>query len=220
MSDVVLTWLLNATVDPQRQAHLPADPGLLSELRDSVHGHGRTLTVLTDCIDLPDDGGTTWVKVPPGGNPYFYRWTCVADYLDAHPEATRVWCVDGTDTEMLHDPFPHMQPGCWYVGSEPWTFNHNEVGPWLAGSCPSAAEFIHAHPSHTVLNMGILGGDAERVKTIARTLGSREGSGDQWEMGTFQLVAYVDNPDFITGPMVHSKFKAMERDALAWWRHK
>jgi hypothetical protein len=218
--DTVLTWLLNSTIDPQRHAHMPADPDLLTVLRESVNKHGHTLTVLTDCLDLPDDDGTEYVKVPPGGNPYFYRWTCVADYLDAHPEVTRVWCVDGTDTEMLHDPFPHMRPGRWYVGSEPAHFDNPQVGPWLTGSCPSAAEFINANPLHTVLNMGILGGDPTRVRDIARTLGSREGSGDQWEMGTFQVLAYVDNPDFITGPMVHSLFKAEQRDSLAWWRHK
>jgi len=220
MSDAVITWLLNSTIDPQRHRHLDPDPHQLDILRDSVNGHGRHLIVLHDCLDEDDDPVTTWVRLPPGGNPYFYRWTATADYLDAHPEIDRVWCVDGTDTEMLHDPFPHMHPGRWYVGSEPNTFNHPQVGPWLTGSCPSAAEFIWGRPTHTILNMGILGGDARRVKDIARTLGSREGSGDQWEMGTFQVLAYTDHPDFITGPMVHSLFKATERDALAWWRHK
>lgn len=220
MTDVVITWLLNATVDPQRHVHMDPDPGQLDVLRDSVNGHGHRLIVLHDCLDETDDAVTTYVRVPPGGNPYFYRWTATADYLDAHPDIERVWCVDGTDTEMLNDPFPHMQFRCWYVGSEPHRFNDSTVGAWLTGSCPSAAEFIWANPTNIVLNMGILGGDARRVRDIARTLGSREGSGDQWEMGTFQVLAYTDHPDFITGPTVHSLFKANERDSAAWWRHK
>jgi hypothetical protein len=220
MSDVVLTWLLTATADPQRSAHLSADPALLEVLRDSVNGHGHHMVILTDCLDMPDDGGTTWVKVPPGGNPYFYRWTLTADYLDAHPEIQRVWTVDGTDVEMMHDPFPHMEPGALYVGSELATLGGTATADWLRKHCPSIREWQHRNGRLTVVNVGVIGGDRATVADVARKLSDAEADGDDWEMGAFQRIVYTDYPEHITGPMVHTVLRRLERDKPAWWRHK
>ena len=219
MSDVVITWLLNSVADPQRgTTHLPADSGLLAELRTSVARHDRHLVVLHDCLPDRDGGNTTFVRVGPGGNPYFYRWALTAAYLDAHPEIDRVWCVDGTDTEMLNDPFPHMQRGRLYVGSEPGTINDASVGPWLHEHCRKVSPWLADNGTRIIVNPGTVGGDLATVTRLARALAD---NGDDWEMGLFQKVVYEDFPDHITGEgTVHTKFKYDQRTSPAWWRHK
>ena len=217
--DIVLTWLLNAVPDPQRRHRLPGDPGLLAVLRDSVNAHGRHLVVLTDCLDEPDDPGATFVRVDPGGNPYFYRWRLADYWLGNHPEVQRAWCVDGTDVEMLNDPFPHMTPGTVYVGSEPSLIG-GRAGPWLKQHGRSAVAFLNEHGNLPVVNVGIIGGDRADVGAIAHALAEREALGDDYEMGTFQQLIYTDYPDHVTGPQVHTVFRANDRSAPAWWRHK
>lgn len=219
MSDVVLTWLLNSVPDPQRRTTLPGDVSVLKVLRDSVAAHDRHLVVLHDCLDEHDGQLTTFVRRPPGGNPYWYRWRLTADYLADHPEIERVWCVDGTDVEMLHDPFPHMQPGALYVGSEPSSLS-GPAGPWLRQHGASARKFIDDNPHLGVVNVGIIGGDRATVLDVAERLADLESTGDDYEMGAFQQLIHTEYPDHITGPMVHTVFRAHDRTAAAWWRHK
>lgn len=219
MTDVVLTHLLNAVPDPQRRRVLPADVGLLAVLRDSVNAHGRPLVVLTDCLDEPDDDGATFVRVPPGGNPYFYRHRLSAMWLDNHPEVARAWCVDGTDVEMLHDPFPHMTPGTVYVGSEPSLIG-GPAGPWLIQHGRSVTGWLRANAGLPVVNVGLIGGDRADVQAITAELAAREADGDDYEMGTFQQLIHDDYPEHVTGPLVHTVFRANDRSAPAWWRHK
>lgn len=218
-ADVVLTWLLNAVPDPQRRTTLPGDVALLAVLRDSVNAHGQHLVVLNDCLDEPDDDGATFVRVDPGGNPYWYRWQLAALWLQNHPEVRRVWCVDGTDVEMLHDPFPHMQRGVLYVGSEPSLIG-GSAGPWLRQHGHSAVPFLNANPGLPVVNVGIVGGDRADVLAVADSLAERAVCGDDYEMGAFQELVYTRWPDHVTGPLVHTRFRAHDCDSPAWWRHK
>lgn len=218
-TDVVLTHLLNAVPDPQRRRHIGADAAVLEVLADSVHAHGRHLVVLTDCLGPMSADGITYERVPPGGNPYFYRHRLTADWLANHPEVARVWCVDGTDVEMLNDPFPHMAPGVLYVGSEPSLIG-GRAGPWLTQHGRSAAGWLHAHAGLPVVNVGLIGGDRATVHAVTAELAAREALGDDYEMGTFQQLIYTDYPDHVTGPQVHTVFRANDRTADSWWRHK
>lgn len=218
MRAVVLTHYLNAVPDPQRRTRLPADAGPLKVLRDSVAAHDRHLVVLHDCLDERDSGNTTFVRVPPGGNPYWYRWHLSRDWLDAH-DVDRVWCVDGTDVEMLHDPFRHMHPGTLYVGSEPCNIG-GRAGPWLAQHGRSVRGWLADHGNLPVLNLGLVGGDRDIVRAVCAALADREADGDDYEMPAFQRLVHEDWPDHVTGPQVHTVFRAMDRDSPAWWRHK
>ncbi len=220
MRDVVITWLLTGVPDPQRGTHLPSTVDTVGELRASVRGHGRHLVVLHDCLDEPDDDLTTFARVPVGSNPYFYRWRVTAWWLEAHPEVERVWCVDGTDVEMLNDPFPHMEPGRFYVGSEEKTYRHPDTGPWLRQHCPSVVPLLDQHPDQRILNVGTFGGDRGDVLEVARALADAEGDGDDWELGVFQSLMLTRFPDHVTGPPVHTRFLAGERVSDCWWRHK
>jgi hypothetical protein len=192
----------------------------LAVLRDSVHRHGRHLVVLHDCLGEHDDDLTTFVAVPPGGNPYYHRWTVTAKWLTEHPEVQRVWCVDGTDVEMLHDPFPHMAPGVVYCGSDPTSLSGTPEAAWLSKHCRSTRAWQEKHKTLTMLNVGMIGGDRATVLDIATQLAASAADGDDWEMGTFQRLMYEQYPDHVTGPMVHTVLRRMDRDSPAWWRHK
>ena len=218
-SDVVLTHLLNAVPDPQRRRHIGADAAVLDVLRESVEAHGRHLVVLTDCLGPMSADGTTYERVPPGGNPYFYRHRLSADWLAAHPEVQRAWCVDGTDVEMLHDPFPEMVSGTLYVGSEPGNIG-GRAGPWLKQHGRSAVGWLAEHGNLPVVNVGLIGGDRAAVQAVTAELAARESLGDDYEMGTFQQLIHTEYPDHVTGPLVHTVFRANDRTAPAWWRHK
>lgn len=216
---MVLTHLLNAVPDPQRRQHIGADSAVLDVLADSIRAHGRHLVVLTDCLGPMSADGITYERVPPGGNPYFYRHRLTADYLEAHPGIERVWCVDGTDVEMLNDPFPHMTPGTVYVGSEPSVIG-GRAGPWLNQHGRSAVHWMAEHGDRVVVNVGLIGGDRADVQAMTAELAAREALGDDYEMGTFQQLIHTDYPDHVTGPLVHTVFRALDRDSPAWWRHK
>lgn len=221
MAEVVLTCLLTAEPDPQRGLRWEADSSVLAVLRESVARHERHLVVVHDGLADRDGGLTTFTRVPPGGNPYWTRWVHYRDWLARHPEVRWAWCVDGTDTEMLHDPFGHMQAGRLYVGSERETLGSPGGGAWLArGATPAVCDWLAAHPDLPILNMGLLGGDRATLLECCEALAARAGESD-WEIGAFQQVAREQFADrLVTGPLVHSVFKADDRGASAWWRHK
>jgi hypothetical protein len=212
----VVTVLLTSQPDPQRRRHLPSDVAVIDELRRSVHAHGHHLTVLHDCLDEPDDERTAFVRVEPGGNPYWYRWALIADHLAGSDDGL-VWCVDGTDVEMLNDPFPHMVPGVLYVGSEGERIGGAPFG-WLRSTAPSMSAWLGAHTHEMTLNLGVVGGDRATVRALAAALRDAESSGDAYEMGVFQRIARQFS--YETGPRIHTQFRAQDRSSSAWWRHK
>lgn len=216
MNDVVATVLLTSQPDPQRGSYLPSNINVVRTLMDSVHRHGHRLVVLHDCLGRND---ADHPKVQPGGNPLFYRWSIFADWInDTKPD--RVWLVDGTDVEMLHDPFPHMQPGALYIGSEP----HTLAIEWLAGNHPSIARFAGTFPYLQLHNCGIVGGYREVVSEFLIDFNmviDAASSTDLSEMGAFNLVTHTQwAGHVVTGWPVHTEYKAFEHNGTAWWRHK
>jgi hypothetical protein len=77
-------------------------------------------------------------------NVYFRRWLHIWQHLRDHPEYRFVWCTDGTDVEMLREPWDEMVPGQIYVGSEPKTY----ADLWAASNHPERIyqEFIQREP--------------------------------------------------------------------------
>ena len=219
MSGAVLTWLLNGEPDPQRAHHWAADPGIIAALRDSVTAHGRQLIVITDCLEETDTDLVQYVRVPPGGNPYWVRWVHALEWL-SRTNVTWLWCVDGSDVEMLTDPFGRMAAGRLYCGSEPHLIGHPDKGDWLRrGASPEVRQWLAEHPGLPILNMGTLGGDRPTMLEALGILAARAGESD-WEIGAFQQIAHETFADrVVTGPAVHTEFGADER-TLAWWKHK
>lgn len=225
--EIVVTWLLNSAPDPQRGVHLPASVATIGALRDSVHAHGRHLVVLHDCLAADDDAQTTFVRCDPGGNPYWRRWELVVELLlrpDVFDVVRKVWCVDGTDVEMLADPFPHTEMGRLYVGSEDAYLGQPVDGgtpTWLRNHCPSVARWLERHADLPVLNVGTVGGSVCDVLELAIAISDHEPWGDDYEMGVFNLLVRERWAGrFVTGHPVHTPFLRNERTPGAWWRHK
>lgn len=206
---IVVTCLLTAQPDPQRHTTLPADPALLDTLRSSVTSKGFELHVLADSpLDI-DDPLVTVHPVPPGGNPYFHRWAVIADFI-ADRDDEWVWCVDGTDTELLERPAPGMD--VLHIGSEPLPLGCS----WMRATNPRFAAWIDEHADRPLLNPGITGGPASTVSWFARAVAAEEGD-DMTDMGAANFHAY--HLPHVTGAPVHTEYRAHET-AGAWWRHK
>lgn len=218
--DVVVTCLLTNTKDPQRGRRMSTRSHMWVELQHSVARHHVPLVMLHDCLTNTASLTTTYVRVAPGGNPYFHRWQVIADWLDT-ANVDRVWCVDATDVVMLHDPFPHMQPGVLYSGSEPRRLgNGDEHNAWLRGNHPAYAEFCDAHPELLYMNPGILGGSATDVAWAARQLADAQVPGELTDMGAWQQIAHMFDR-LQTGHPVHTEYRAYDHtDPTAWWAHK
>lgn len=229
-TDVVLTAYLTGQPDPQTGRAWPADTRALNPLIKSLDG--RRLVVLTDSLTGADTARVTYATVGAHLSPYFQRWVAAYQWLRAHPEIGRVWCVDATDVEMLNDPFAAMQPGRLYVGSEA-----SIIGcAWLREHHRAAflSTFIDAHADRQLLNAGLIGGSRDLVMAFAHDMAgiyfdhaTRMHVGEDTEtlglgdMAAFNYLAWTRYADVINyGPQVNTVFKANQRTDWAWWKHK
>lgn len=206
MSNVVLTCWLRGP-DPQRDGAIDgrAVAEITANLRDSITG-----------------GELIVVEAEPVRGVYLDRWVLAADWLQAHREVSRVWCVDAGDVVMLREPWAAMLAGRLYVGSEPSALTGN---PWMLANHPAPflQAFIASQPG-PLLNAGLLGGDratvlefllgmVELIDTHGDTLGL--------DMGPFNWLAYNRFAErTVTGEQVHTEFKAERDNGKAWWKHK
>lgn len=218
--NLVLTCLLTTLPDPQRGVRFPADASMLDGLLKSVVD--SPVAVIHDELDEPDRDTVTFHRITPDVQVYFQRWLAYADHL-ARSDAERVWCVDGTDVEMLRPPWDDMQPGVLYLGSEPGPVANR----WLYELHPSARRFVADHQQHTLMNAGLVGGDRATVADFLDDLASRFDvaleAGDQTDMGVFNMTAWSRRwaARTVTGEIVHTQFRANEQtNRFAWWRHK
>jgi hypothetical protein len=237
LDDVVITTLLTGRKDPQRGRALNADPGLLGELHDSLRHKGRFVVLHTGLDDADSRLPRAELQqVPQGINPYFERWIAVYRWLREHPEVGRVWCVDGTDVQMLRDPFNEMEPGVVYTGYEPTTLRSK----WMLDHHPDKTlqEFMRGNPNLPLLNAGLLGGSRGDVMAFAHAvtkmwfddhidhiLGWEKGrvcDGSSGDMAVFNYVARTFFAERLsTGPHVCTVFKAFEKNnTTAFWAHK
>jgi hypothetical protein len=129
--------------------------------------------------------------------------------------------VDATDTEMLNDPFVDLEPGRLHVGSEPWTWGSQRLFLWTRSATPSMVGWAGEHAEDTVLNCGLVGGDAPMVRDMYRMLGEAEND-DLADMGVRWRIMYDQYPNWVTGHPVHTVFLQNDRSTAggAWWRHK
>lgn len=228
--DVVITTLLTSQPDPQRGSRMQPDPTALTTWAKSIRG--ADAVVLADQLTSAP-GGAQLVTVPDVAmNVYFRRWLHIWQRLRDHPEYRFVWCTDGTDVEMLREPWGEMQPGKIYVGSEPKTY----ADVWAKQNHPERIyqEFIEQHRNDMMLNAGLLGGTRADVMAFAHgiiRLYYRIESYRFWkkeqvgaavgDMMAFGIVAQSFADRLVTGPLVHTVFKTdgIGKEA-AWWKHK
>lgn len=231
LEDVVITTLFTRVKDPQRGTRMKSDPTLVKHLANSLKG--KKLIVLHDALENPHLApNVEFVKVETGINPYFQRWQSIFQFLRSHPNIGRVWCVDGTDVEMLRDPFPEMEDGVLYTGFENATLRN----AWMLKNHPDSKlqEFMRENPNMQLLNAGLLGGSRELVMRFAQKVtqfwyddhideiqGWERGRAGVGDMGAFNYVARKLFADVISwGTHVNTIFKAEERNEFSWWKHK
>ncbi len=222
--NIVLTCLFTAHGDPQRpDTPLPADPAVLDPLLESLTG--CTAVVLHDQLDAPQRDGVIFERVKTEcDNPYFARWPAYSDWLDRNRWPRAVFCVDGTDVEMLHEPWHAMAPDVLYLGSEPATLSH----PWFIHCHPTGRRLAATHPDTPLLNPGLVGGYTDRVAVFLDGLVERiqaaVNAGDLTDMAAVNVEAHIAErygSRHATGEPVHTEFRANDRThPTAWWRHK
>lgn len=221
--NVVLGAYLNAARDPERDHHWPADAGpAVASLVDGVHAHGREVVVLSDCAE---GGPFVRVEPRPDENPYWRRWRLIRDYLARNEDIARVFCVDSTDVEMLADPFPHMESGLLYIGSEverlgtPWD---GRAQRWHRDVAPLFESWVVKHAELPMLNCGLVGGEPGTIMRLIDEWQLLEALGGQRnEQPAFAFLMYERYAGrYVTGHPVHTRYKAHQRTPGAWWKHK
>ena len=228
---IVMTSLLTKHKDPQRGSVLKADVSALAALHKSLGG--ENLVVLHTSMDNPSLENTEFVQVEQSINPYFERHLQSYQYLRAHPEVDYVWCVDGTDVQMLRNPFDEMERDTLYLGYEPKTLRDK----WMLANHPDATlqGFMQDNPNLPLLNAGLIGGPRKLVMRFLHEIVKfyfddhidwlmgwetrRVGVGD---MAALNYIARTKFSNYISsGPHVCTIFKGEEKDnKTAWWKHK
>ncbi|NUU68431.1 glycosyltransferase family 2 protein [Enterobacteriaceae bacterium BIT-l23] len=228
--DVVITSLLTSQPDPQRGTKMEPDPSLLEKWAKSIRGADRV--VLADELKQATHGAEVVTVPDVEMSVYFQRWLHIYRYLREHPEYRFVWCTDGTDVEMLREPWQDMQPGVIYVGSEAKTY----ADEWMRKSHHGTAysEFMEANRHSTLLNAGLLGGSRADVMEFAhrvirlyfsiesnRFWGKEAAPATPFDMCAFGIVAHSFGDRVVHGPVVNTVFKTSGfGKECAWWMHK
>lgn len=228
--NLVITTLLTSQPDPQRGRKMKPDPQVLQAWADSISG--ALPIVLADELKESPTGAGLFEVPQLGMSPYFARWLHIYQYLRAHPEYHLVWCTDGTDVEMLREPWEEMAPGKIYVGSEHKTY----FDEWMKDNHHGKAysEFFELHRDEQLLNAGLIGGCREDVMEFAHRIIRQHyliESHRFWkmeaapatlvDMGAFGMAAKSFGNRIVTGPLVHTIFKTDGfGKELAWWKHK
>lgn len=231
--NIFLTCYLNTVEDTQSGRKWEANIELLMPLINSLKN--TKLVVLTDCLDEKNTDKVEFVKVSVSINPYFQRWILYQNYLtEKGDDIGNVFCIDGTDVEVLNEPDWESLGDYLYIGDEPKPIS-SDANTWLEDNhkSPLIADFISRNRKLQMLNAGIIGGSRDNVLLFARTLL------DKWvsmvneafhnnvpdagttDMGLFNFVARTFFPGIIkTGRYICTTFKANERNDYTWFKHK
>lgn len=233
--DVLLTSFLTKNPDPQRGYKWDPNPDFLTEYLESVERNNQTAFVLADELRKLPKGyaGSQIVQVNSSTmNVYYQRWLHIYQYLRRNPQIRYVWCTDGTDVEVLRDPFKSMAPGKLYCGVE----RHLVSDTWMLKNHPAQrfVPFFKEYGAEPLLNAGVVGGDRHTVMDLAQKIvtlyydiecdrlwekdASKKDVGD---MAAFNKVAYQSfGSRLVHGPEITTEFKAFTDNGKAKFRHK
>jgi hypothetical protein len=239
--NVVLTCLFTGCEDPQRPKgfenpdwSMRREVDQLMPLMRSIHD--ADVVVFHDELDDADIADKVaslrsanrtfrFERQPtPIGNIYRERWRVYRRWLAAHPEARRMWCVDGTDVKMHHYPFHHMRDGVLYTCSEE---NKTVALPWVVNNHQSIKHWAKTRGFLQLLNAGLCGGDRETVLTFLTDLVdgpllAADAAGDMTDMAAFNHCVWDHWAErLVTGPRVHTVFQGYQSDnGYSWWAHR
>lgn len=231
--NIFLTCYFTNVKDTQNNRVWESDIKKLEPLINSLKE--TRLVVLHDCLEEEDTEKVTFIKVETSINPYFQRWISYRKYLLDNKESIgNVFCIDGTDVEILHEPRWRELGNYIYVGDEPNTLN--DTGGWMSKNHPHLAiqDLLNTKgKDYQLLNAGVLGGSVENVVEFLRSLvdfyclsendsifHKTPGAGDT-DMGAFNYIARtVFNERLRYGREITTTFKADERNNYSWIKHK
>ena len=143
-----------------------------------------------------------------------------------------MFITDGTDVQMLNNPFTEMETGRLYIGDEA----EKTACEWLIKHHPHKLiqEFIKQNENKVLLNAGLLGGDVELVMLFINKLLSfyfystsdshfnpaRPDCGVT-DMGLFNYIARTHFTDcLVHGTQVNTVFKSETANNVSWFKHK
>jgi hypothetical protein len=218
--NLVVTQLLTRNVDGQRGVKWSPDAEIVEAWRRSIKG-AKPVVLHDEQINGHLTPGL-FVRTESGWPiPHLQRWVSSLQYLKT-VDAQWVWLTDGSDVEMLREPWDEMRVGTLYVGDEPCTIGK----PWLTEHHQIYGKWIGNNRHLPMLNCGLVGGDyatvleflGDMVRELARAYGHVD-----YEMGSFNYLLrqakWFDRVEH--GPLVNTLFKHEERDnEQAWWKHK
>lgn len=220
-NNLILTCYFTSLVDPQRGEKWEFNEHAIDELYNSMP-NGINFKCLMDHGNMLS-GGNIERSSPKNDNPYLAKWIAFRDYLISHPEVDNVFLLDGTDVEVLNDPFPHIKKDKLYVGDEPGALNN----VWLMRHHNSAdfKRFYITHKNAPLLNAGICGGSKGIVLAFLNKLCEnieRMNCG-LTDMAVYNYTLYL----FFGGSIVHGRqvntvFKAFDKvnKEGSFFRHK
>jgi hypothetical protein len=237
-TDVILTCLFTGPEAIKSGRGYRPDVHTLDKLAGSIR-HGR-LIVFHDQLKNPTlttpAGPAEFVPATCAGNVFFARHVAAWQWLRNHPEADRVWCVDGADVRQLRDPFTELAPGMIHLGWEPATL----TSAWLHKHHPErrVQQFLADNPGRQMLNAGLIGGDRATVMELLHHLITYWAdvaidAVQGWQPRTTATVGVGDMPALnmvayqyfagriVTGSRVATVFKQFEdTNEWSWWAHK
>lgn len=225
-NNVYITTFFTGVSDPQRSKHWKPNHLLLDKLIKSVRN--EKLIVLHDCFDLPNTENVEYVKVKTEHNPYFQRWISIEDYLLKN-DYDHVFCIDGTDVEIIQSPFKSDLRNRLFLGDERMSKVDNKwfretQNPFI--KMDGYKEFLQEYASRTLLNAGIVGGEKDTVKEFLIALNKlyfdNKDNVSPTDMPFFNFAAYTIFGDKIShGAKVNTVFKAYDlKTKDTWFRHK
>lgn len=232
--NIILTCFFTKVKDTQRENEAPmqADKALLKPLIESIEWW--KLIVLTDCFENELEDDVQYINVETSlNNVYFQRWVSYYQYILRHKDyIDKIFIVDGTDVQMLNNPFPAMEDGILYTGDEA-----ERTGcEWLEKYHPHSQiqKFIKQNESKVLLNAGLLGGEVGVVISFINKLLSfyfqsvsdshfNENRSDcgKYDMGLFNYIARTHFGDrLVHGTQVNTVFKDDKANNVSWFKHK
>lgn len=223
--NIFLTCYFAGISDPQRQSSFKNNSDQLQQLITSLKD--TKLIVLHDCLTDSDIDMVKFVKVETSINPYFQRWVSYRHFLIQNRHLyENVFCIDGTDVEILKEPNWNEIKDFIFVGDE--NENLDCSSGWMRNNHRNTEiqaflrDFGH---KYQLLNAGVIGGSVENIIEFTRALNDfyslSDMTGDITDMGAFNYIARtVFNDRLKYGREITTDFKSNTKNTYSWIKHK
>lgn len=217
--NVVIAGIWNSQTDPQRP-NTKMHTEQCKPLFDSVVGADKVFFTNDDSFSHKDINVIVKPMAVPN-NPYHTKHISAYQYLISHPEIEYAFVVDANDVVMLNSPWDKLDKTHLYVGYESKPIDI----AWMVNNFKQTVDesFLTDNLGRTLLNVGVIGGHRNTLIAFYRQmLADWEDISEIMDMGVFNKTAYSSawRDRIIWGPTVTTVFKAEERNAVAWFKHK